>query len=424
VAKKGFAEYVKRRYPQWSDVGVPSVAERSSADPLARLKCAAYYDFYAKKSADNVIRLMRKAREIVGDGKLLGTYMGYLLASRDRTTQMRAYYALKYFLDAKAVDFLMSPQPYSLRRLGDTCGDMKPFATLAANGVVSVIENDVRTSNGPYNGNMTQMHTLSQSIAVIRRDSGVALCRRQPVFFYALREGTEFDFPEFADDMALVRKVAEHCLRKGVARNAEVAYAVSEEMLKSAPLPDGKARRPAGFSRQYYKADGSVGRENVTYVPGVRDVFMINFTTLARAGAPVDYVLAEDLKRNPGRYKLYLEPDVIAGKMRYRTASGVEEGGTLLKEDDLRAIYARAGVHVYAGTSDPVEANDGLFTLHARFSGSKTVRLPKRTTVLDVFNRRIVARNADVFSFDAPLHSSWLFYLGDDAEELAAKMAK
>jgi hypothetical protein len=44
--------------------------------------------------------------------------------------------------------------------------------------------------------------------------------------------------------------------------------------------------------------------------------------------------------------------------------------------------------------------------------------------VLDVFNRRIVARNADVFSFDAPLHSSWLFYLGDDAEELAAKMAK
>ena len=50
------------------------------------------------------------------------------------------------------------------------------------------------------------------------------------------------------------------------------------------------------------------------------------------------------------------------------------------------------------------------------------MKLPKRATVLDVFNRRIVARNAKEFSFDASLHSSWLFYFDNDAENLAASL--
>ena len=288
VAQRGFAEYAKKHHPELGDAHVPSAAERKSSDPAARARCAAFYDFYSRRSADNVIRLMRTARKIVGSGKLLGTYMGYIMYSRDNTTQMRAYYALKHLMESRAVDFLMSPQPYTVRRIGDTCGDMKPFATLAANGVVPIIENDVHTSNGPYNGNQSQVHTLAQSIGLIRRDAGIALCRREPVFFYALCEGTEFDFPEFATDMAAVRKVAEHCLAVGAGRHAEVAYVMSEEMLKAAPLPDDRDCRSAGVSRQSYNRNGSVRRSDVMYVACVSDVFRLNYTTLARAGAPVD----------------------------------------------------------------------------------------------------------------------------------------
>ena len=108
--------------------------------------------------------------------------------------------------------------------------------------------------------------------------------------------------------------------------------------------------------------------------------------------------------------------------MRFRTAIGVSEGDTLLTLDTLRNLYARAGVHVYSKTGDPVEANDSLFSLHARFPGAKTITLPGKTAVLDVFNRRIVAKDVDTFTFDAPLHSSWLFYFGDDAEMLAAEL--
>jgi hypothetical protein len=63
-----------------------------------------------------------------------------------------------------------------------------------------------------------------------------------------------------------------------------------------------------------------------------------------------------------------------------------------------------------------MEANDALFTLHARTAGVKTVKLPRKATVVDVFNRRLVARDADEFSFEAELHSSHLFYFGPDAE--------
>ena len=149
---------------------------------------------------------------------------------------------------------------------------------------------------------------------------------------------------------------------------------------------------------------------------------MLNYTTLARVGAPVDYVLAEDLADHLGQYKLYIEPDIIAGKIRFRTAEGESEGDTLLKLDALRDLYAKAGVHVYSRTGDPVEANDRLSTLHARFSGVKDIKLPRKTTVLDVFNRRIVAKDVDTFTFDAPLHSSWLFYYGNDADKLAAEL--
>ena len=79
----------------------------------------------------------------------------------------------------------------------------------------------------------------------VRRNAGIALCRRESVFFYALCEGTEFDFPEFAADMSGVRRVAEHSLATGVGRHAEVAYVISEKMFKAAPLPDEKLRRSA-----------------------------------------------------------------------------------------------------------------------------------------------------------------------------------
>ena len=110
----------------------------------------------------------------------------------------------------------------------------------------------------------------------------------------------------------------------------------------------------------------------------------------------------------------------LAGVAAVRTGAAISVfvGTERMDLPFLRSLAKRAGVHVYSETGDPVEANERLFTLHARFAGTKTVRLPHRTTVLDVFGRRIVARDAEAFTFEAPLHTSWLFYFGDDADDL------
>ena len=97
-------------------------------------------------------------------------------------------------------------------------------------------------------------------------------------------------------------------------------------------------------------------------------------------------------------------------------------GGWQMDQAFIRDVLKKAGVFVYSDSNDPTEANEKLFTLHARYAGTKIVRLPRRTTVLDVFGRRIVSRNVDKFSFDAKLHTTYLFYLSDDADALLEKL--
>ena len=74
-------------------------------------------------------------------------------------------------------------------------------------------------------------------------------------------------------------------------------------------------------------------------------------------------------------------------------------------------------MHVYSETGDPLEASDAFVTLHARFPGRKMIRLPRKADVFDVFNRRKVAEGVTEFSFDAPLHSSWLFMLTEQSHD-------
>ena len=60
--------------------------------------------------------------------------------------------------------------------------------------------------------------------------------------------------------------------------------------------------------------------------------------------------------------------------------------------------------------------------LHARFAGKKTIALPRKASVVDVFARKLVARDVDAFSFDAQLHSTHFFYYGADADALVDRL--
>ena len=95
-----------------------------------------------------------------------------------------------------------------------------------------------------------------------------------------------------------------------------------------------------------------------------------------------------------------------------------------LDQKFISKIVDKAGAHVFSESGDPVEANDAFVMLHARFPGEKTIRLPRKATVVDVFERKLVGRDIDVIAFDAALHSTHFFYFGDDADELLAKLKR
>ena len=535
VAQKGFEAFAKAHYPWITDFSVPTLAERRALDDGAVLwdqrrhaRTIAYHDFYSAAVADGTIRMCRAARAALGGRKLVGTYFGYTMTlDGDGKSQMRAHYALKRLLDAQAVDFLMSPQNYSYasRSPGTQITDMKPFATIQRHGVVSAIEEDTRTHNMQSVGS-TQTLTEEMTVNILRRNMGVSLCRNQPYYTYAISNGTEFDFPRFADDADTLAKAGRHAVAAGVRRAAQIAVVVSEEAIKSTPMLVYGAANKVNFTGktwQFYERNGKVRRCSALDGNKISSWAYNHFyTETARIGAGVDFLLAEDLEDNPGDYRFYIfnictkltpalrkaaerlrerdctilwtyapgytsddgnsvvnmkaltgmdftlcadvtdpgvtladgrtiggmscpkdgtpvrpifaaaHPDKVLGRYangavglaesRTGRARTIFSGSEFVEAPLLKAIARSAGVHLFAEDMDIYEANERFLSLHARNGGVKKVHLPRKTTVIDVFNRKLIARDTDTFTVDAPLHSSWLFYFGEDAEELLGKL--
>ena len=129
--------------------------------------------------------------------------------------------------------------------------------------------------------------------------------------------------------------------------------------------------------------------------------------------APVFYVVHPDETLG-----VYSNGKAGLASVKTGAARTVFSGSHRLELPFLRKLAAEAGVFIFSDSTDPMEANDCLVSLHARFAGRKTVRLPRKTSVYSVFDDKLVAQDAETFSFDAPLHSSHLFYFGDDAASL------
>jgi len=63
----------------------------------------------------------------------------------------------------------------------------------------------------------------------------------------------------------------------------------------------------------------------------------------------------------------------------------------------LRGVARKAGVNVYLDSDDVVYANALFLAVHARYAGTRTISLPKTSTVIDAFTGENVARNARSF---------------------------
>lgn len=523
VARQEYAQWAKRRYPGLEDLSVPGWKARHELDggellwdPAKHLPAIAYQEYMSVAAARAVIALCSQAKKAVGGKKLIGTYYGYTMTlAASGSDQPRSHFGLKRVIDSGCVDFLMSPQQYFERIPGNANIDMKPFATLQANGIVPILEDDTRTHVGPWLNDCHQTINERQTDGIYRRNIGIAACRGEPQYYIPHPCARACDYPGFARDTARALVASRRALANGAGRKAEVALVVSERTITAMPMLSKYLK--SGYDLQFYGEGGKVIRCPASSCAFAGESYGgANYTRFARAGAPVDYLLAEDLRENPGAYKLYVfvnqivydesvleavralqrrdctilwayAPGYTSGRVnsldnmsrltgltfgRYpderlaqakmtdgrpmgtpgkvapvfylqdaeevlgtyedgKTAVGLRRTGCArsvftgpwqLDVPFISEIYRRAGVHVYSETSDPIEAGDSLVTLHARFPGTKRIRLRRRTDVVDVYNRKLVAKDVDSFSFEAELHSSWLFYCADDAEILLKEL--
>ncbi len=341
-AKEGFKAFAAKYYPQLKDTSIPSLAEHVRSengeilrDPEKNLRSTAFMDFYSQCVAEMIISLTRRARQLVPN-KLLGTYYGYIMTlNSSGQSQFRAHYALQKILDANCIDFIHSPQAYSLRKVGDSCIDMKPFRSLQNRGIMSLIEDDTRTHMGAYMSysNNFQSFNEEQTIMIIRRNSGIALCRMQPFNYNPYPNDYALNFPAMKKEIATIKTLGEHIIGKA-RHNAEIAYVISEESVKNTPM--NPVSLSTGEFWQFYKPDGSsyaVSRNSNAFHA---DTHGENLTRISRLGAGVDYILAEDLHNASKDYKLYIFANCLTVDEKFIAA--VEE--LRKKKCTLLWIYA------------------------------------------------------------------------------------
>lgn len=68
--------------------------------------------------------------------------------------------------------------------------------------------------------------------------------------------------------------------------------------------------------------------------------------------------------------------------------------------DEVKEIARYAGCHVYSETDDIVYANKNYITIHAAASGSKTIRLPEKASVTEVYDGTVYGTNVDTFQVE------------------------
>ncbi len=80
----------------------------------------------------------------------------------------------------------------------------------------------------------------------------------------------------------------------------------------------------------------------------------------------------------------------------------------------LRGLYAYANVPIYDAQDDSVFASaDGSLTIHGSFTGQRTISLPRKASVYDVFDGKIVASNARSFRAFVRARTTRLYLWGD-----------
>ena len=95
-------------------------------------------------------------------------------------------------------------------------------------------------------------------------------------------------------------------------------------------------------------------------------------------------------------------------------------GGALLDADFVREAARTAGVHIYCETTDNLNAGNSIVSLHCNQPGTKTIRFPEATDIVDLFTGEVLGRGVTEITFPMEGFQTRVFITGNADELLNA----
>ena len=317
--------------------GVPSHDERVAAapggifrDPVRDWKAILYDRYYNEEMAESVVALAAAAKAACRGDKLVGTYFGYLMeySTMGYAVNAGGHNDLRALLDSPDVDFLCSPQSYRLRSLGGPNAEMKPFGSIREAGKLSLIEDDTRTNMTGVT-NYDQTLNLEDTLAVLERNIATYLANGMPLWQVPLRGGNELDHPA-------IRRIFLRALKAGqylyahpeTDVRAEIAAVTDADSISYLAAVNARVRAPE-TNACCYNAKGKFVDYDRWVLPVSGEMLSFQRWPLGRCGAPVDWLMLEDVPRLAGKYKLVILLGAYADTPKLRAAlAALKAAGT------------------------------------------------------------------------------------------------
>ncbi|MBP5300977.1 MAG: hypothetical protein J6Y80_06190, partial [Victivallales bacterium] len=288
-----------------------------------------YDEFYNFAMARTVAEFAAAVKRACNADKLVGAYFGYHqeFAEYDYCVNSGGYNDLRQLLDSPDMDFFLSPNSYGLRGLGAPNGEMKPVAAIRAAGKLAMVEDDTRTHLTPPVG-PDQTLNLQDTLAVFQRNLGQYLANGMPINQLPLNGGNELDHPAIRKLFGRALQAGQFRYEHPVTARAEIAAVIDEDSLKYFAATYQKPTTPE-TCRYAYNSEGQFV-DNVRYVlPVSGEMLYYQRYPLAQCGAPVDWILLDDVPRMASRYKLVILLGAYADTPELRKAvAALKAAGT------------------------------------------------------------------------------------------------
>jgi hypothetical protein len=75
----------------------------------------------------------------------------------------------------------------------------------------------------------------------------------------------------------------------------------------------------------------------------------------------------------------------------------------------FRSIARYAGVHIYDDKDDVLAVNESYFSIHSTVSGKRTITLPVKSDIYDLFKQKYAGKNTRKFQIDLAAPETRLF---------------